>query len=252
MKPLPDTLRTGPLDELRRRYPWPEVRPYANLKDWSLDGGGKELVLDVIAHKGISLMVEVGAFVGGSAKVWLKANPGLTLIAIDPWAGDWWVNYAKQNGKDRLAEVFAGQDGPFKAFTSLVWNFRDRVIAMRGSSPGTIEELHALGIRPQLFFFDSNKSGEELELCSRLFPSAALTGDDRTWSLNGEFPIRKAVTAFAARHGLSYQSLMATWVLWWEPLSAKLQLRWARRSLRHGLITLWHALARVGLRILGR
>lgn len=249
MRPLPETQRMDPLDELRRRYPWPEARPYANLEDWSLDGGGKELVLDVIAHKGTSIMVEVGAFVGGSAKVWLQASPALTLIAIDPWAGDWWVNYARQNGKDRFAEVFAERDGPFKAFTSLVWDFRDRVIAMRGSSPSAIEELHELGIRPQLFFFDSNKSGEELELCSRLFPSAALTGDDWTWSLNGEFPIRKAVTEFAARYGLSHRSLMATWVCWREPLGATLRLRWALRSLWHALITLWHLLARVGPRI---
>ena len=240
------------LNELRKRYPWPSVRLHADLEDWSLDGGGKELVLDIIRHRNIRLMVEVGAFVGGSAKIWLQANPSLTLIAIDPWEGDWWVGYARQHGRERLAQVFAGQDGPFEAFASLLWDFRDRVIPMRGRSPGVLEELNDLGIRPGLFFLDSNKSGEELGLCQNLFPGAALTGDDWTWEQNGAYPIRAAVKQFAGQRGLSCKVLRATWVLYRKPLESALRLRWLVRTVHEYLVGIRHKLARAVRMIMKR
>lgn len=170
-------------------------------------------------------MVEVGAFLGGSAKTWLAAHPGLSLICIDPWQGDWWTDYARKNGREDLAKIFSEPDGPFQAFVSMVWDYRDRIIPVRGYSPAALEEIHAYGIQPDLLFLDSDKSGEDLEVWQKLFPRAQITGDDWNWGSDGSFPIQDAVTEFSDRHGYAIESRQSTWVLHPMPLSVRERVR---------------------------
>lgn len=211
------------LETLRKKYPWPSRRPHENLSEWSIDAGGKKLVVDVIRERGAPLVVELGAFLGGSARIWLEANPNLVLICVDPWEGGWWAEYARRHGRKRLAAVFLQPDGPFDAFISLMWVFRDRLIPVRGRSLEVLEELRELEIEPDLFFLDNDKSGQELEVCERLFPRAVLSGDDWTWGKDGVYPIQKAVREFCRQHRYSVQAKDCTWVLHRGPISLTLR-----------------------------
>src|SRR5687767_1427345 len=91
------------LAALRERYAWPASRPDVATIDWSLDGGGRNLVAECLVRRGVRLVLEIGAFLGGSTRLWLAAAPGVTVIALDPWEGSW-ANFAIRSGKPEFAE----------------------------------------------------------------------------------------------------------------------------------------------------
>jgi len=81
------------LTPLQRDNPWPdfcygEVEPFTLALDGNGDAG-RELVVDIIREKRISLMVEIGCFLCGSTLQWLRASDDLTIIGVDPWDGNW-------------------------------------------------------------------------------------------------------------------------------------------------------------------
>ena len=198
-------------DELRTKYPWPIQRPNVDPAEWNVDGGGRELVTDKISRNEDFIIIEIGVFLGSSVKKWLNIAPKVHVIAIDPWKGDWWADYAKNSGRLELVEPFSTEDGLYLTFLSSLWEYKERVFPVRGYSPDKLYELFELGVRPDLIYIDSDKSGNDIEVAHKLFPSAILTGDDWTWGKG--FPIRKAVRKFAKTHGYFIRSHNATWIV---------------------------------------
>jgi hypothetical protein len=206
--------RPDDFEKLRSKYPWPVQRPDVNPTEWSLDGGGRELVSNRIPQQENFLIIEVGVFLGSSVKKWLAVSPKAHVIAIDPWEGMWWADYAAKNGRQELVEQFKKEDGPYLTFLSSLWEHKERVFPVRGVSPNKLYEIAELGVQPDLIYFDSDKSGDDIEAAHQLFPSAILTGDDWTWpGPDMEFPIRKAVRKFAKKHGYFVRSHNATWIV---------------------------------------
>jgi hypothetical protein len=210
------TMRRDGLEALRRAHPWPEHRPSVAPLSWALDGGGRRLVVDVLRHYDVSLMLEIGVFFGGSVSRWLEEVSDLQVVAMDPWEGAWWAEYATIHGHKAHREQLAAQDGPLETFYATMWDQRDRIIPVRGASPETLHELAAHGVDPELVYIDANKDGAELELCRELFPHAILSGDDWDWDQDGAYPIREPVRTFARLHGLHLETDANTWVLWPE------------------------------------
>jgi hypothetical protein len=219
------------LSALRQRYPWPTIRPAVPPIDWSLDGGGRRLVADAIAHREIRLVLEIGAFLGGSTKLWLAASPNVTVIALDPWEGSW-ANFAIVSGKPEHADQLGRPEGGYQTFLANLWADRERVVPLRGRSPEKLHELAELGVIPDLVYLDSDKSGVELELCHELFPSAILCGDDWTYGADEGYPIRQPVREFCRRHGRYVRTKMATWIIDRDPPPLSYRLRAAWRRLR--------------------
>ncbi len=209
------------LQRLRSRWPWPDTPPGVEPAEWPLDGGGRELITECIAPDAPFLILEIGSFLGSSAQKWLNASPGAFVIAVDPWEGKWWADYAMKHGRVSLAEQFALKDGPFLTFLASNWKFKDRLFPCRATSPDILHVLAGMGVQPDLVYFDSDKSGADIETAHRLFPGALLTGDDWTWRHEHEYPIRKAVREFARAHDFSVVAYKATWVLKKDRLSLK-------------------------------
>jgi hypothetical protein len=201
------------LDLLRDKYQWPNVPPDFSPAEWVLDGGGKNLITDRISKNEDFLIIEVGVFLGSSVKKWLAVSPRVNVIAIDPWEGDWWAEYALKHGRRELVEQFRRKDGPYMTFLSSLRGCRDRVFPVRGMSPNKLYELAELRVRPDLIYFDNDKTGDDIEVAHRLFPSAILAGDDWTWGVEKGFPIRKAVRRFAQEHGYFVRSNRSTWIV---------------------------------------
>ena len=105
------------------------------------------------------------------------------------------------------------QHGPFTSALANVKQYRDRFIPAKGHSPQVLYELHDLGVRPELIYFDSNKTLDYIDVCWQLFPNAILSGDDWTWELSADFPVQKKVNDFCQRHGFSVTVKQATWIL---------------------------------------
>lgn len=207
------------IDILKRNYPWPDQPPAVLSVDWSLDGGGKEIVTDRIRSSELKFILEIGAFFGGSIKKWLSCNSHTVVIAADPWEGEWWAGYAEKNGHREIVRQLQNPDGPYNTFIASMWNYRNRIFPVRGKSPSILYDLLNLGIIPDLIFFDSDKSGKDLKVAHELFPNAVLTGDDWTWGEKGNYPIRHAVQSFCNQNGYNYKVKHATWLIQTSSLS---------------------------------
>lgn len=217
------------LETLAARYPLPSERPDKKPFYWSLDGGGREIIQDLIRERDVRLMAEVGVFLGGSTIQWLDAKQDLTVIGVDPWdLGDRLPDYFERSadiysgerlvyseGLDRksLRKQLIGPESFYQCALSNLWNYRDRFIAMRNKSPQALYEISDHGVMPELVYIDSDKNGEELEVIRELFPEAIISGDDWLWGADKGFPIQKAVRPFAERHGLEIVSKAASWYL---------------------------------------
>lgn len=220
------------LEELRKIQE--PTQNFQSLKPfrWGLDGGGKDLIKEVIISKKINLMLEIGVFFGDSVKQWLETSQDLVVIGIDPYPN--FVKYFKNKAEihhskgfldyqsldyDSLLKQLDQPDGTLLNILSNLRDHTDRFIPLRGTSPEKLYEIHKLGIVPDLIYIDSDKEMRELEVCHDLFPNSIISGDDWTWKGKGKqkeqktFPIRKPVYDFAERHGYQVISRKATWLL---------------------------------------
>lgn len=224
-----------PIAELRQRYPWPENHPGIPTIDWSLDGGGRWMVQELIRRRQLKTVLEIGSFLGGSIRDWLSASDDVTVVAVDPWPDSWDVtSVARQLGKsDEVIAQLTASDGMYQTFLANLWDSQERVIPVREYSPAILFQLQEIGLQPDLIYLDSDKIGSEIQLCHRLFPGALMTGDDWGWTDDtGACPIRKPVTEFCKTHGRHLRVENATWIIDTEPASLRFRLRTVRRSLQ--------------------
>lgn len=211
-------MQLNDLETLRVKYAWPQAQPDFTPAEWVLDGGGKEIVVNRIDKDRPFLIIEIGCFLGSSIRKWLACSTNVYVIAIDPWEGDWWIDYARMHGRDLLGEQFARENGPYLTFLSSLWEYKQHLFPVRGASPEKLYEIAKLGIQPDLIYFDSDKTGKDIEVAHQLFPDAILTGDDWTWGIEQKYPIRVAVRTFAKDHGYHLVFNRATWALTRAPL----------------------------------
>lgn len=154
------------------KYVWPQVPPKFDKTEWSLDGGGRQLVLNRIQTGEPFLIIEIGVFLGASVKQSMVCNIAQRVCDRnqDPWEGEQWADYARKHGRDLLAEQFSRESGPYMTFLSFMWGFKDRLQPVRGTSPEKLYELVGLGIQPDLVYFDSNKTGNDNQDSTYAFP----------------------------------------------------------------------------------
>jgi hypothetical protein len=214
----------GPLAELRRDNPWPELPKGLKPFYVALDSGGRHLVTDIIQGRPVSLMIEIGCFLCGSTRQWLEARNELTVIGIDPWDSNW-ANHILRNAAagrpstKTLADPRATADvllthGNFVVALNNVRLWRDRFIPVRQRSPEALRYLRRRQIRPELIFIDAFKQEDDLRAAYELFPNAVLCGDDWDWrDESGELAMQKTVQRFALEHGFDIEAERATWVL---------------------------------------
>ena len=74
------------LAQLRRRYPWPDTMPEVQPDDhgWFQDCNAR--LLRRFLGPRTRLIVELGSWLGKSARFMLAAAPRATVICIDHWA----------------------------------------------------------------------------------------------------------------------------------------------------------------------
>lgn len=201
--------------DVRSRYPWPTTRPNVPSVPWVMDWGGRDLIKRLIATRKPRVIVEIGAFVGGSVLQWLSVSPEVMVVAIDPWPQIVAPNAYRDTHP--LGRAHARQlrelDGLYHAFLATVWDHRDRVIPVRGKACDMLPILHGLGLRPDLIFIDADKRSAEIKLCDELFPEAILCGDDWLWSDGWQFPWQHPVRESACRRERVLKCVGNTWLI---------------------------------------
>jgi len=210
--------------KLLAENPWPETEG-VEAWDFTLGGGGRHLVDAIITEQKPKYMLEIGCFLGASAKRWLSLDDNLKLVGVDTWP-DWLVEQCKKYvGRPGLTRAYPDiavqrrfavdveRHGPLPTAMANLRGFENRFVPVRGLSPDALPALKEAGFIPDLVYIDAGKKADDLEVCHALWPEAILTGDDWHWNRTKGYPMRRIVNDFAEANGFSVWAEHATWVL---------------------------------------
>lgn len=195
---------------------------------FAMEGGGKELV-DVeirrsLETKGACKVLEVGLFLGYSAKRWLALDNRVRLVGVDIFERNenvfsyyifqniiWATRQFQAIDTQKFLASYA-LNGQFLTFCRNLEGYIEKMSIYKGNfnSLGDLIESEHPDI--DVIFLDADKSRALLDLCQAKFPGAVLCGDDWTWAgPNKDFPMRMAVNGFCVDNGFTVVSSGATW-----------------------------------------
>jgi len=165
------------LKTLAARYPWPD-RPPAVPEDWHgwLCADTAAALVEACA-RAPQVVIELGTWLGFSARAILENAPRATLICIDHWRGS--PEHQPETGNldwsRRLPTLY-------ETFLRNLWPCHDRVIPLRADTLVGLAEVRDLGIEPGLVYVDSEHSVDrvtrELAFITAAWPAAEIVGDD--------------------------------------------------------------------------
>jgi predicted O-methyltransferase YrrM len=195
----------GRLETLQAAYPWPPAPPDVPARKnlgW-LFPSTKELLQQVVKpeHR---LIVELGSFVGLSTRFLADLAPQATIVAIDHWRGS--PEHFTDPKSIPVLPIL------YETFLASCWDYRSRLVPLRMPTLDGLEQVARYGLCPDLIFVDASHAYEavkaDLETARRLFPRAALVGDD--WDWDG---VRQAVSEVAREQSLKLQTHGVAWRL---------------------------------------
>ena len=195
------------LEALRRRYPWPEAMPEVPPDEHGWFSECNARMLSRFLGPQTGLAVELGSWLGASARHILRAAPRAVLVCVDHWQGSREHRLPGAAEASRLPTLY-------ETFLRNLWPWRDRVVPLRAGSLAGLAEVHAAGLQPELIYVDASHEYDDVladvSEALRLFPRAQLVGDDYSAPWPG---VRKTVDDIAARCGLLLQVEGHTWAL---------------------------------------
>ncbi len=195
------------LAELRRRYPWPDTIPDVAPDEHGWFQSCNARLLKRVLGPQTKLLVELGSWLGKSARFMLRAAPGATIICIDHWRGSA-EHHAprRQDVNDKLPRLY-------ETFLRNMWPWRDRVVPLRGDTVAGLRELGRLHLAPDLVYIDAGHDYEnvraDLRTALELFPAARIAGDDWIY-FEG---VRRAVGELAEARGLKIVCEENAWIM---------------------------------------
>jgi len=211
--------------ELKAQNPWPQHPSLDRVVDLNLDGGGREMLQKFIVDENINLMLEVGSFLGGSARQWLTASPKLNLICVDPWSRGLATSIKSLRSKAWAAKVYTQEDvdfcldvlsrhAPLELVASNLSEFKDRVVLIQDTSPEIFAKLEDQKVRPDLIYIDTTKTPEHILVPHYVFPRAIIAGDDWSWrNPIGEMPVRRPVIQVARERKAKIYAVRQTFIV---------------------------------------
>lgn len=190
------------MDILRQRYAWPENKPSVPEDYNSMFFNHTQL--GKVMHKDMSVVIELGSWLGASTLFLLERAPHATVIAIDHWLGS--IEHHIENNPvytDRLKTLY-------ETFLVNCWAYQDRLIPIRTTTLQGLQMVYFLGIVPDLIYVDASHDFDsvlaDLEKSHSCFPSALLVGDDWGWK-----SVRTAVEFFAQKHSFKIEAEESFW-----------------------------------------
>lgn len=152
--------------------PWPSHRPQVNP---SKHGWLHPTVrARLLTHLGpaTDTVVEVGSWLGLSTRFICDRAPEATVCTIDTWEGS-----EEHKNKPEWAAMLPTL---YETFLSSCWDYRERIIPIRGDSVSGMELVSDLS--PDLVYLDGDHSYEgvkrDIETVYRLWPDVVIVGDD--------------------------------------------------------------------------
>lgn len=167
-------------DKLRRLFPWPEVEavdPYLEGPGCGWLHGDTARMLAETIQPG-QLVLEIGSWLGLSARSILSLHPDVRLICVGHFAGSPEHHTLPECARllPRLYETFIANMQPW----------RDRLVVMGCEDWEAIRILGFLCVAPDVIYLDAGHGAEEVQRqisdCGQTWPHAVLCGDDYCWA----------------------------------------------------------------------
>lgn len=163
------------LSSLRLSYPWPNVKP--DLSPASEGSPGwplPENILGTNLTEKTRLVVELGSWLGASARFILLNAPNSIVICVDHWKGS--IEHHTESVARKVLPTL------YEDFLALNWEQRDRIIPVRENTIDGLRVIAEYGLVPDLIFLDAAHDYEsvkaDLETAEQLFPTSTIIGDD--------------------------------------------------------------------------
>lgn len=198
------------LKKLKRDYPWPLAKP--EIPEGANRFVSFEGIPDHLFQSNLNgntrLIVELGSWLGVSARFMLDHAPNAEIVCIDHWKG------SKEHFDPSVKEYEDFQimlPTLYEAFLHECWEYRDRIVPLRVNSLDGLKIIHEYGLRPEVIYVDASHEYEDvkadIELSHTLFPEAILIGDDYQ-NIKG---VRHAVNHFMYENGFAVQVAGKGW-----------------------------------------
>lgn len=212
---------------LQKQTKWPDIRRVERYP-FSLDGGGRDLIVNRLARLEAPLMLELGSQLGGSTHHWLASHPKLKVIAVDRWPDDGKIVETLERYdqdpvfqpsfadiKDRAAFIEqVRKRGYYRQACANIAPFAERCVPYRSASSEALVDLaKEHRVKPDLVYFNTASSADQLSEVHRRFPKAILSGNNWNWGADEGYPIRAEVQKFAKQHGFSVRAERANWIV---------------------------------------
>lgn len=170
------------IQDLYKLYPWPEIKPELP----QLDKGwftGHEFLKEHL-DENAQIVVELGSWLGKSAKFFLNQCPNAFVIAVDHWKGS-------REHQIRFESLLPNL---YETFLVNCWDFKDRLIPLKASTIEGLREIHRSEVEPNFIYIDASHFYEDvlmdITISIVLFPNAKIGGDDWLWGKRK--PVRQA------------------------------------------------------------
>ena len=185
------TISNNGLEILQKKYPWPYERPSVpvDMHGWFYN----QAQLEGILTAKMTLIVELGSWLGSSTRFILDHAENAVVIAVDHWKGDADITHSEDLSKIPTL---------YETFITNCWQYRKRLIPVKNTTLNGLQEVFDCGLIPDLVYVDASHDYDsvtkDLEKTYKLFPSTIITGDD--W----ESPVvSKAAKDFVNRHNMT-------------------------------------------------
>ena len=205
------------LAELKNAFPFPanapDVPPFDHGWFWECH---KELLSGAMGSH-VKVILELGSWLGKSTQWLAEQSPNATIIAVDHWQGSA-EHLEKPEWRALLPTLY-------ETFIKNCWEFRDRIIPLRMNTISGMGFVNQFGVNPELIFIDAGhdyaSAYGDVSNALRLFPSAAICGDDFYWE-----GVNKAVTEHV-KHGIMLASYKDN--QWWKENNVFTHIHGARQ-----------------------
>lgn len=166
----------------------------------------QRLLLPLVKDK--KLVLEVGSWLGRSAREWLNHSEA-NVICVDTWEGS--VEHNKKD--DRVINLY-------NTFLSNQKRWCSRVFPMKMTSVQALLTLQKYDVKPDFIYIDASHQYEDvytdLSMCYNAYPNALICGDDWGWhnkTQSRRKTVQEAVKEFCKNYNLEYEANRWAWRL---------------------------------------
>lgn len=189
------------LDTLREKCPWPTERPdvVPNIYPCWFSVTTRR-ILDALLPKDAKVIVELGSWLGVSARNISDIRPNATVICVDTWQGT----------GEEVGEYSYLFPILFETFCVNNWDYKDKLIPVRRTTLDGMDLIASEGIKVDAFYIDAAHDYEsvlnDIHKAVTLFPNAFIMGDD--WY---HPDVQKAVLQCATEYNFGYGWISGAW-----------------------------------------